>query len=153
MNDSLITFSGWVGSRVELARVGEGDGVPVASFRVGSTPRRLRDGRWENGETVWYAVKAWRSLATHVAASLRTGEPVLVTGRLVAETWQKEDGSQVTRHVVVAQGVGHDLARGTSTFTRTAPPVAPGEPRTVPATGVHRQDEDGGEQVQEPSAA
>jgi single-strand DNA-binding protein len=118
MNDSLITFSGWVGSEVELVRVGEGEGVPVATFRVGSTPRRLREGRWENGETVWYAVKAWRSLATHVAASLHTGEPVLVTGRLVAETWQKEDGTQVTRHVVVAQGVGHDLARGTSAFTR-----------------------------------
>lgn len=118
MNDSLITFTGWVGSQVELTHVGEGDGVPVATFRVGSTPRRLRDGRWENGETIWYAVKAWRSLATHLAASVRSGEPVLVTGRFVAESWQKEDGTPVTRHVVVAQSVGHDLTRGTSTFTR-----------------------------------
>ncbi|GGD16474.1 single-stranded DNA-binding protein [Nocardioides daphniae] len=118
MNDDLITFSGWVGSRVELTQVrGE---VPLASFRVGSTPRRLRDGRWENGETIWYAVKAWRHLAANVAASVSSGDPVLVTGRFTAETWQKEDGTTVTRHVVVAQSVGHDLSKGTSTFVRPA---------------------------------
>lgn len=129
MNDDLITFSGWVGSRVELSHVG--DAVPLASFRVGSTPRRLRDGRWENGETIWYAVKAWRHLAANVAASVRSGDPVLVTGRFTAETWQKEDGTSVTRHVVVAQSVGHDLSKGTSTFVRPAPagvpPRDPGE--------------------------
>lgn len=136
MNDSLITFSGWVGSQVELTRVGEGEGVPVATFRVGSTPRRLRDGHWQNGETIWYAVKAWRGLATHVAASVRSGEPVVVTGRLVAETWQKEDGTPVTRHVVVAQAVGHDLSRGTTTFTRAG----------AGSTGAHEDGarEDGG---------
>ena len=140
MNDSLITFSGWVGSQVELVHVGEG--VPVATFRVGSTPRRVRDGQWENGETIWYAVKAWRSLATHVAASVRSGEPVLVTGRLVAETWQKDDGTQVTRHVVVAQGVGHDLTRGTAVFTRTPSASAPA-----------RTEADSSQQGEEPSAA
>lgn len=123
MNDDLITFSGWVGSRVELSHVG--DEVPLASFRVGSTPRRLRDGRWENGETIWYAVKAWRHLAANVAASVRSGDPVLVTGRFTAETWQKEDGTTVTRHVVVAQSVGHDLSKGTSVFTRPAPTGVP----------------------------
>lgn len=116
MNDSMITFSGWVGSKVDVVEVGEG--VAVATFRVGSTPRRFRDGRWENGETLWYSVKTWRSLATHAAASLRVGDPVVVTGRLVAETWTKDDGTVQTRHVVVAVTIGHDLNRGTSTFTR-----------------------------------
>lgn len=116
MNDSMITFSGWVGSRVDVVQVGEG--VAVATFRVGSTPRRFRDGRWENGETLWYSVKTWRSLATNAAASLRVGDPVVVTGRLVAETWTKDDGTVQTRHVVVAVTIGHDLNRGSSTFTR-----------------------------------
>lgn len=128
MNDSMITFSGWVGSKVDVVQVG--DGVAVATFRVGSTPRRFRDGRWENGETLWYSVKTWRSLATNAAASLRVGDPVVVTGRLVAETWTKDDGTVQTRHVVVAVTIGHDLNRGASTFTRlsqseAAAPVAP----------------------------
>lgn len=128
MNDSLITFSGWVGSQVELTHVGEDGSVPVATFRVGSTPRRRRDGKWENGETIWYAVKAWRQLATHVAASLHSGEPVLVTGRLQAETWQKEDGTTASRQVVVAQAVGHDLTRGTTVFSRPASGQQTGRP-------------------------
>lgn len=147
MNDSLITLSGWVGSRVELAHVGEGEGVPVASFRVGSTPRRRRgDGRWEDGETIWYAVKAWRQLATHVAASLRSGEPVLVTGRLVAETWKREDGTHASRTVVVAQSVGHDLTRGTTVFTRVP---GPSQASVVEPTGAVV----GQEAEREPTAA
>ncbi len=97
---------------------------------MGSTPRRFRGGRWEDGETIWYAVKAWRALATHVAASVRTGDPVVVSGRLVADVWKREDGTVSTRYVVVAASVGHDLTRGTSTFQRAARPepvpVAPG---------------------------
>ena len=119
MNDSVITFSGWVGSRVDLVELREG--MQVATFRVGSTPRRLRDGRWEDGETVWYSVKAWRHLAANLAESLRQGDPVLVTGRLTTETWTKEDGSVGSRQVVVANALGHDLNRGTSAFLRSVP--------------------------------
>lgn len=142
MNDSMITFSGWVGSRLDVVQVG--DGVAVSTFRVGSTPRRFRDGRWENGETLWYSVKAWRSLATNAAASLRVGDPVVVTGRLVAETWTKDDGTVQTRHVVVAVTIGHDLNRGASTFTRlsqseAAEPVAP----AAPAAPTGRSERDG----------
>ncbi|WP_110181843.1 single-stranded DNA-binding protein [Nocardioides solisilvae] len=130
MNDSTITFSGWVGSEVTLT---EGvNQVAVASFRVGCTPRRFRGGRWEDGETIWYAVKAWRTLATNVAASVRTGEPVVVSGKLVADVWKREDGTVSTRYVVVASSVGHDLTRGTSVFRRVSrsepAPVAEDDP-------------------------
>ena len=121
MNDNLITFTGWVGSPVEVTEVLEG--VHVASFRVGSTPRIRRNGTWEDGETIWYAVKAWRRLAENLGASLRTGDPVLVQGRLEAESWTAQDGSPVTRYVVVASSVGHDLARGRSAFVKPAPAV------------------------------
>ena len=132
MNDNVITFSGWVASRVELTEVR--DGVCVATFRVGSTPRRFRDGQWENGETLWHSVKAWRTLAVHVAASVSSGDPVLVTGRLVAESWKKEDGSVVTRHVILAVSVGHDLTRGTTQFTKMpVVDIAAGEVETASA--------------------
>ena len=118
MNDTMITFSGWVGGNVELARTTTG--AAVATLRVGSTPRRLKDGTWEDQETIWYSVKAWRTLAENVAASVQRGQPVLVTGRLVAETWDKPDGTSATRHVVVATSIGHDLARGRAEFSRPA---------------------------------
>ncbi|MFN8194549.1 MAG: single-stranded DNA-binding protein [Nocardioidaceae bacterium] len=116
MNDTQITIRGWVGSDVTLTDVG--NGVQVASFRVGSTPRRLRNGSWEDGPTAWYTVKAWRGLAQHVADSVRVREPVIVQGRLEADVWEKSDGSTSVRFVVVASAVGHDLGFGTTSFAK-----------------------------------
>ncbi|MFT3871122.1 MAG: single-stranded DNA-binding protein [Nocardioides sp.] len=118
MNDTHISFCGWVGSDVTLTEIG--NGASVASFRVGSTPRRFRNGSWEDGTTAWYTVKAWRALAEHVHDSVRQGDAVMVQGRLEADVWDKGDGTKSVRYVVVATAIGHDLNRGTSSFTKTA---------------------------------
>jgi single-strand DNA-binding protein len=133
MFDTFVTFSGWMGTDVTLRDVAGGQ--QVASFRVGSTPRRLRDGQWVNGPTTWYQVKAWRRLAAHAAESLRSGDPVVVHGRLVADVWTKEDGTTVTQLVVVASSVGHDLSHGTTIFTKPAEQATP-----APATAVAQPD-------------
>ncbi|MBA3780940.1 MAG: single-stranded DNA-binding protein [Nocardioides sp.] len=135
MNDTMITFTGWVGGNVELNHTTTG--TPVATLRVGSTPRRLKDGTWEDQETIWYSVKAWRTLAENVAASVRRGQPVLVTGRLVAETWDRPDGTSATRHVVVAATIGHDLSRGRADFSRPPRPVE--QPAEQPVEEVRQE--------------
>ena len=118
MNESMVTFQGWLGADVRTRHAG---GVPVASFRVASTPRRLNrtTGEWHNGPTQWYTVSAWRSLGEHCATSLRRGDPVVVHGRLTQSTWINNDGVEMTSLEVDASFVGHDLTRGTSTFTRS----------------------------------
>lgn len=129
-NETLVTLQGWIGGEVSLRRAGE---IPVASFRVGCTPRRWsrRTETWGDAETQWYTVSAWRALAENCAASLHRGQPVVVHGRLSARTWAGKDGVEVTTHEVEAVLVGHDLARGTTVFTRTATtpttPTQPGE--------------------------
>lgn len=141
MNEPEITIRGWVGSDVLLTEVG--GGVHVASFRVGSTPRRLRNGVWEDGPTLWFTVKAWRGLAERVAESVQVRQPVVVHGRLVADVWEKDDGSTSVKYVVVATTVGHDLSHGTSTFTR-AERRAMAEPDESPLREViHSYDESG----------
>jgi single-strand DNA-binding protein len=115
MNDTHITVQGWVGSDVSVTDTVAG---PVASFRVGSTPRFQRGEEWRDGETAWFTVKAWRGLAAHVAASVRNGQPVLISGKLVVSTWRREDGTVSVRHEVVARSVGHDLSWGSAEFTR-----------------------------------
>lgn len=118
-NECQITISGWVGGDVSLREVS--GGRHVARFRVASTPRLLREGQWVSGATTWHTVTAWNRLATHVAQSLRNGDPVLVHGAFQADTWTREDGTAVSSHVVVARAVGHDLTHGTSTLARTQP--------------------------------
>lgn len=116
MNETPITLTGWLGSEVSLTQTSGGH--PVATFRVASTPRRWVQGDWQQAPTNWFTVKVWRRLAVHAHQSLHKGDPVVVTGRLTADVWEREDGQRTTRHVVVATSLGHDLALGTTTFTR-----------------------------------
>lgn len=118
MNETLITLQGWLGSDVTTRRAGEST---VASFRVASTPRRYqrKTDEWVDGDTQWYTVNAWRSLADNCERSLRRGDPVVVHGRLNAQVWTNSAGIEVTSFEVDATFVGHDLTRGTSSFTRT----------------------------------
>ncbi len=137
MNDSVITVQGYVGGAVTLRQVGA---YPVANFRVGCTPRRFdkASGEWVNGTTQWYTVNAWRQLGENAMASLRSGDAVVVHGRLVAKTWLNANDVEVTGWDIEATVIGHDLNRGTSQLTRTSraaqqpleavPPVADAAP-------------------------
>ncbi|MGD9960548.1 single-stranded DNA-binding protein [Nocardioides sp.] len=117
MNETQVTLAGWVGSDV-TTRVA-GDAV-VANFRVACTPRRYqkKTDEWVDGDTQWYTVNAWRTLAENCAASLHRGDPVVVHGRLNAQVWSNSAGIDVTSFDIEATFVGHDLNRGVSTFVR-----------------------------------
>ena len=115
MNDTFVTLHGWVGSEVTFR---DPQGVSVANLRVATTPRLKRDGRWVDGETTWYSVTAWRQLADNVRDSIRKGDAVIVHGRLRTDTWERADGQKSTTLCIEASMVGHDLARGTSSFQR-----------------------------------
>lgn len=133
MNDTLVTLQGNLGGPVKLRAAG--DSV-VASFRLGCTPRRYQkvSGTWSDDETQWFTVNAWRTLGDNCAASLRTGDAVIVSGRMSLNTWVNADGVEQQTWEVTATAVGHDLNRGISRFVRPARPDAP--PDTEPPTDV-----------------
>ena len=124
MNETFVTLCGWLGGDVTVRQAG---GVTVASFRVASTPRRYqrKTETWEDGDTQWYSVNAWRALGENCDTSLRRGDPVVVHGKLSASTWTNKAGLEVTTFEVEASFVGHDLNRGTSSFVRRKLAAAP----------------------------
>jgi single-strand DNA-binding protein len=118
MNEIHCTVIGNVVTDVRLAVTKTGHSV--ASFRMASTTRRLnRDtGRWEDVDTSFLNVTAWRSMAEHVAASVHKGDPVTVVGRLRVREYLDTQGRSSISVDVEATSVGHDLGRGVSTFER-----------------------------------
>ncbi|MGH3446706.1 MAG: single-stranded DNA-binding protein, partial [Nocardioidaceae bacterium] len=76
-----------------------------------------------------------RALAVHVRDSIRRGDPVIVVGRLKTQEWEK-DGSRNSRFVLDATTVGHDLARGVSTFTKAQRPAEPAQPADPALAGA-----------------
>lgn len=124
MNETTVTLQGWLGTDVVVRQAGD---AVVATFRVGCTPRRYqrKTDSWVDGDTQWYTVNAWRGLAENCDRSLRRGDPVVVHGRLNAQTWSNSAGVEVTSFEVDAMLVGHDLSRGFSAFTKTTGGAGP----------------------------
>lgn len=120
-----ITVRGFLGGDVRLVTTDRG--LPIATFRLASTPRRFDRERqtWVDGETNWYSVACFRSLAQNVRATLGKGDPVVVTGRLKIRRWENEHGQRGTAVDIDADGVGYDLTFGTGSFVRLG--TGPGE--------------------------
>lgn len=122
MNETIVTL---VGNLVDDPKLRTTDsGAEVAGFRVASTSRRFDRGeqRWVDGGSLFLSVSCWRSLGANAAASLRRGDPVVVTGRLTTRTYEK-DGQTRSVAELEALALGPDLARGTAVFRRA--PRAP----------------------------
>jgi single-strand DNA-binding protein len=110
--EAQVHITGYAGTEVES----RGNGT-VAAFRLACTPRIKTKNGWSDGNTTWLEVACFRTLAQHVAQSVRKGDPVLVVGKLRTNVWEK-DGQTHERLVLEADMVGHDLNRGTSIFQR-----------------------------------
>ena len=112
--EALITISGWVGGEIEFRN----NKTATASFRLACTPRVWRPGGWTDGETTWFTVMCFRTLAENAAASIAKGDAVVVSGKLRTQVWERE-GVPYQRTVLEAQTIGHDLTRGTSAFRKS----------------------------------
>ena len=121
MHEPLITVVGNIGAPPRT-RVVAG-GAVVTDFRIASTPRRVdrASSTWSDGETIWFGVSCWRLLAENVAASVKVGDRVVVTGTLSARSWKNELGEERSGLEIAAQTVGLDLARGKAVQERSTP--------------------------------
>jgi len=135
MNDITCTVIGNLVSDVSLRFTKNGD--PVASFRIASNSRRFDKAseRWVDGESHFFQVSCFRSLATNAVESCFKGMPIIVTGRLRTHEREQPCGTEnhVVRYVDIdANTIGPDLSRGTAVFTRTKrDAVAAAEDRLV----------------------
>lgn len=117
-NDVTVTLAGFMGTSPRLFASPTGN--DFTSFRIASTTRYLdrTRGEWVDGRTIWFTVKAWRSMAQNVVASLRKGDAVVVTGRLAVDEWTSPEGPR-TNLVIEASALGPDLTRGQARFSPT----------------------------------
>lgn len=97
-------------------------GVEMCTFRVASSERRFDQAqqKWVDGETNWFGVTTFRSLATHSLESFRKGERIIVAGRLRLRTWENTEKSG-TSVDIEADAIGHDLRWGVSSFEKRTP--------------------------------
>jgi single-strand DNA-binding protein len=95
------------------------NGAAVVKFRV-AVNRRFKDeaGNWKDGETSYFTVNAWRTLAENVAETLSRGTRVLVAGRLQMRSWETQDGDKRTVVEIEADEIGPSLRWATAKVER-----------------------------------
>ncbi|MFZ5850531.1 MAG: single-stranded DNA-binding protein [Actinomycetota bacterium] len=113
-------------------------GAAVANFTVASTPRTYdkQAGEWKDGETLFLRCSVWRDAAEHVAESLTRGSRVIVTGNLVARSWETKEGEKRTSYEVQVDEVAASLRYATAKVTKAARSTGgavPGAPTWEPA--------------------
>jgi single-strand DNA-binding protein len=108
------------------------NGAAVANLRVAVTAR-IKDGdTWKDGDTSYFRVTVWRTLAEHAADSLAKGDRVIVTGRLKTRSWETPEGETRTVVELDAEDIGPSLKWATAkperaTSGKDAKPTASGQ--------------------------
>ena len=116
--ETIITVVGNLTADPELRFTPSG--AAVASFTVASTPRTFdrQANEWKDGETLFLRCSVWREAAENVAESLAKGNRVVVQGRLVQRSFEK-DGQKRTVVEMQVDEVGPSLKYATAVVTRT----------------------------------
>ncbi|MDR1394532.1 MAG: single-stranded DNA-binding protein [Bifidobacteriaceae bacterium] len=130
-NEITVTVEGWVARPPQ--RLGKDESTWVV-FRLGSTPWwRTAQGEIREASTSWFDVKVSQpDLIDNVLLSLKSGDPVIVSGRLSPHTWTDKEGNERASMQIAARTVGHSLRWGTALFKRrtaVALPTASTEPQ------------------------
>jgi single-strand DNA-binding protein len=108
MANPTITVIGRIGSNPE----------PIGSglrFRVATSDRAKNEatGEWEDRDTSWWTIKAWKSLAEK-SRELAKGQEVIISGKIREENWTDQSGTKRTSYEIIADNIAvttHSLTK------------------------------------------
>ncbi|MGW7381608.1 single-stranded DNA-binding protein [Streptomyces sp. NPDC054794] len=83
-------------------------GAALAKFTIAVTPRTFdrTSNQWKDGTTAFYRCAAWRTLAEHIADSLKKGSRVVAAGRMRQHDWQTPEGENRSMLAVEVDDIG-----------------------------------------------
>lgn len=85
----------------------ESVGTSGVRLRVVTSDRAKNDkGEWEDRDTSWWTVKAWKTLAEQTKKTLKKGQEVMITGTIYQENWTDSAGNNKTSYEVSADSIG-----------------------------------------------
>jgi single-strand DNA-binding protein len=109
MFETPLTVVGHIVNDPQRRKVGDQE---LIKFRVDSNSRRrIGDGSWEPGNSLFVTVNCWGKLVTGVGAALGKGAPVIVVGHVYTSEYEDRDGNRRSSLEMRALSVGPDLSR------------------------------------------
>lgn len=105
LSDVLTTFAGNITADPELRFTQTG--LAVANFTVAVSPRKFDSvtNEFVDGDAVFCRCTVWRSMAENLAVSVKKGDRVIVSGKWLQRSYEK-DGNKVTTYEVEVEDCG-----------------------------------------------
>src|SRR6202012_2947206 len=97
--------------------------------------RRVADGSWEPGNSLFVTVSCWGRLVSGVGASLGKGSPVVVAGHVHTSEYDDRDGIRRSTLEMRASAVGPDLSRCIARVEKTVASGADAAAAPTPEPG------------------
>ncbi len=121
MFETPFTIVGNIITNPVRLRIGDQE---LYKFRVASNSRRrMPDGSWEHGNSLYVTVNCWGNLATGAGASLTKGDAVVVVGHVHTNEYDDKEGVRRSSVEVRASAVGPDLSRCTARISPLPKPA------------------------------
>jgi single-strand DNA-binding protein len=120
-NEASISVSGYVATQPTRHETKAGD--HMLSMRIGWTPRLFdrASAEWKDQPTSFASVICFRKVAENGAICLRKGDPIVVKGTLRIREYDDQSGARRIAVDIIADSIGHNLAHGVSSFTKSRP--------------------------------
>ncbi|MDQ3405830.1 MAG: single-stranded DNA-binding protein [Actinomycetota bacterium] len=115
--ETMVTVVGIVAGEITQRRSEED--TTIAQFRLLAKERKYvrESDAWVDGDRMFLSIRCWRKLGENVAALLKRGDRVIVTGRLYHREYETQ-GYQRLSVEVDARSVGPDLSAWPVTVDR-----------------------------------
>lgn len=117
-NDALFSVTGYVATQPKKGVTKSG--TKTLTFRIGWTPREVsrQTGEWADLPSCFASVTCYRKIAENAAYCLRKGDPIVLKGTVRVREYADQAGTRRNSVDVVADFLGHDLAKGMSNFSK-----------------------------------
>jgi single-strand DNA-binding protein len=101
MSNPTVTIVGRIGQDPEAV------GSNGLRLRVATNDRIKNDatGEWEDKNTSWWTVKAWKRLAEQSKDVLKKGQEVIIVGKVYEENWTDKEGTKRTSYEINAESI------------------------------------------------
>ena len=118
-----VTLVGRLGADPEAV------GTTGVRLRVVTSDRAKNDkGEWEDRDTSWWTVKAWKTLAEQTKKTLKKGQEVIVVGKMIEENWKDSSGNNRTSYEIIADSMqmlgGRDSSASSGSASASSQPAA-----------------------------
>ncbi len=113
---TLITLVGRLVADPEI-KFGS-SGIAILKARVVTSGRKKTDSGWEDVDTTFWSVSAFRQLAENVAESMQKGDEVIVVGKVKQRDYQTAEGEKRTVTEITADAIGPNLRSATAKTNR-----------------------------------